>query len=159
MIKGYVINNLGRGKHVFKRSVPPGSKVPLEQLFSLYSRQYSGNFDTGFLDWLDENKIPKGFDIVIESINTDDLQVEVQDDVHEDLEEAVSVQVESISGTLPNRLTARQISDLKMKDNPKKVIQEILSIHKLRRAQTLCKGRAGKETLLKMIKDRITELS
>ena len=58
----------------------------------------------------------------------------------------------------PNKLTARDISELKIKDDPKRIIRTINSKTKLRRALTLCKGRAGKETLLKYIHERISEL-
>jgi len=151
MIKGYVINE-GRGKHIFKRAVFPGMKVPLQDLYDMYKSVYKGKFDIGFLEWLEQTKIPKncGFDIVVEEVGEDTSFEDKLKDVEKVVEEKLPV---------PNKLTAAQIADLKIKDNPKVIIQQVMSPHKLRRALTLCKGRKGKETLLKYIKVRLTELS
>jgi len=152
MIKGYVVNNLGRGKHIFKQSVSPGMKVPLDKLYDQYSVSYGGDFDLDFLEWLEKTKIPKGsgFDIVVEDVKQD-----VDTSVVEE-EKPVAVKPQRIH---PTNLTARQIADLKIKDKPKLVLQEVMSIHKLRRAHTLCKNRPGKETLVRLIRERMTELS
>jgi len=153
MIKGYVVNNLGRGKHIFKQSVSPGMKVPLDKLYEQYSAAYGGEFDTGFLEWLEGTKVPRGsgFDIVVEALDA-------EKDVPQQPEEEKKVVVKQRK-VHPTNLTARQIADLKIKDKPKIVLQEVMSIHKLRRAYTLCKGRPGKETLTKLIRERMTELS
>jgi len=171
MIKGYVINNLGRGKHIFKRSVPPGMKVPLDQLYELYSKNYEGKFDTEFIDWLEKTKIPKGsgFDIVLEAILPDDIKDTETGSTN--IPETISflIPVESaqtdpepepeIRLPPPRKMTSRQIADLKIKDNPKIVLQHISSVHKLRRALTLCKDKPGKETLSRLIRERMTEIS
>ena len=151
MVKGYVVNNLGRGKHIFKMSVAPGMKIPLEKLYKQYEDSYEGKFDLEFLEWLEMTKVPKGsgFDIIVE-------------DVIEDIETDTDTQTISVipeQKVHPSKLTAKQIAELKIKDKPKAVLQEVMSVHKLRRAYTLCKGRPGEETLLKYIKARIAELS
>lgn len=151
MVKGFVINNCGRGKHIFKKSISPGMSIPLQELYDLYSKPYGGSFDVDFLEWLEKTKIPKGsgFDIVIEDIKN---EVEVKPVPQE-------VPVVRAPKVHPTNLTALQISNLKIKDGPKKILQEVMSVHKLRRAYTFCKGRAGKETLARFIKVRMTELS
>jgi hypothetical protein len=158
MIKGYVVNNLGRGKHIFKRSFYPGMEVPLEEIYNLYSNSYEGDFDTGFLEWLEKNKIPNGcgFDIVVEEIKESDEKVITK--VKNALE-TPAVPTAEVSLPVPNKMTARQLADLKMKNKPKQIIQQVMSVHKLRRALSLCKGRPGKETLIKYIRERLTELS
>ena len=153
MINGYVINNLGRGKHIFKQSVSPGAKVSLENLYVMYKKSYGGRFDLDFLEWLENKKIPKGcgFDIIVKEINKTEEEV-VEDNV--DNEDTVKVG----NNIVPSKLSAKQISELKIKDGPKKIISEVTSKHKLRRALTLCKKMAGKETLVKYIYDRINVL-
>jgi len=162
MINGYVVNSCGRAKHRFKKNIYPGMKVPLKDLYELYAGSYGKPFDIGFVEWLAENKAPAGcgFDIVVESIEETDTTVEkcVESCVVVSGTPAVVEEVEEKLPT-PNNLSATQIAALKMKHEPKKIIQEILSVHKLRRALTLCKGRPGKETLYRLIKDRISELS
>lgn len=154
MLEGYVVNNTGRGKHIFKRTFSVGSKIPIEQLYELYKDKYGGDFDLGFVNWLEKNKIPagSGMDIVLDQVSKDDVPKEP-----EEADATISV-LEDLSRIPPNKLSARQISELKIKDNPKKVIGSIYSITKLRRAITFCSGRPGKETLLKYIRARISEL-
>jgi hypothetical protein len=154
MLDGYVVNNTGRGKHIFKRNFSVGSKIPIEQLYELYKNKYGGDFDLGFVNWLEETKIPagSGFDIVLEQVSREDVPKEPEPE-----DNTISV-LEDLSKIPPNKLSARQISELKIKDNPKKVIGSINSITKLRRAITFCNGRPGKETLLRYIRARISEL-
>lgn len=158
-LKGYVVNNSGRGKHRFKQNVAPGARIPLETLYEIYKSQYSGSFSLAFIRWLESEKFVEGdgFSLVLTEVNE-----EIQEPVTtvSDVEDPGQLSVsEDLSKILPNNLTAKQLSELKIKDNPRKVIKSIMSVHKLRRALTLCKGRAGKETLLRLIRDRIAELA
>jgi hypothetical protein len=157
MLKGHVVNNTGRCKHIFKKNVYPGEKVALPELFELYKIRYGGTYDVNFIRWLEENKIPEnsGFNVVINDLAEDDcMEPEVPK-----IEVGMTEDEVSATSKTPNKLTAKQVSELKIKDSPKKVIQGIVSIHKLRRALTLCKDRAGKETLVKFLRERITELT
>lgn len=153
MVIGHVINNTGRAKHAFKRNVQPGMKIPLKSLYKHYKYKYQGEFDAAFLDWLDKNKISKmdGFEIVVKDID------EPEKDQPVNTPEKSKPKEKKLP--IPGNLTAREIADLKMKDKPKKILQGVMSIHKLRRALTACKNRPGKETLSKLIKERITELT
>lgn len=153
MVIGHVINNTGRAKHVFKRNVQPGMKISLESLYEHYKYKYQGEFDAAFLDWLDTNKISKmdGFEIVVKGMN------DPEPDQPAHSSEKSKPKEKKLP--IPGNLTAREIADLKMKDKPKKVLQGVMSVHKLRRALTGCKNRPGKETLSKLIKERITELT
>jgi hypothetical protein len=161
MIKGYVLNNSGKGSHIFKMGVSPGMKIPLETLYNLYKKVYNGAFDVNFLEWLQNNKIPngKGFEIVIEDVSIDVGCPVCAESISNKEEEKILAPEEKSVKVLPSKMSARQIADLKVKDNPKIVLQEVRSIHKLRRAYSLCKGRPGKETLIKLIKERMDELN
>jgi hypothetical protein len=153
VISGKVVNNTGRFKHIFKRNMSPGMFIKLEDVYEVYKDKYGGPFDLKFLEWLQANKIQEGFNIVVDSI---DATVSVEDKkevVEQDDEPAFEVGKSSIS-----KITARQIAGLKTKDNPKSIISQVLSVHKLRRALTMTKDRAGKETLTRYIRDRINEL-
>lgn len=161
MIEGYVISNAERPRHIFKQGVLPGMKISLGDMYAKYKNKYQGGFDVGFLEWLEKNKLPEDFDIVINSIDSE----EVTKPQVENVEEAV---VEMTTGleldALPDRqfnpekMTPKELSELKIKDNPKNVIGGVMSVHKLRRTLTLCKDRPGKGTLTKLIRTRISEL-
>lgn len=151
MIVGYVINNTGKHKHIFKRGCHPGIKVKLKDLYNTYKLKYEGDFDLDFIEWLDTNKVPSGFDIVVEKY-TEEKKERVKN-AQENFSPTAAEAVQDIN------LSSRQISELKIKDDPKHQIKEVDSVHKLRRALTLCKGKPGKATLIKYIKGRISELS
>jgi len=156
MIKGTVRNESGRAKHKFKKNILPGQEVPLSYLYKLYKNKYCGKFDLEFIDWLKENKVKEGsgFTVIIEKIVEEDTSNE------ESKPQGELVEVSSVANKIhPLKLTSRQIAELKIKDEPKKIIPQIMSIHKLRRALTMCKDRPGKETLTKLIRERITELN
>jgi pyocin large subunit-like protein len=159
MIDGYVVNNSGRFRHIFKTNVSPGMRIQLEALYVMYKDRYEGNFDLKFLEWLQQTKVPEGcgFDIVVNSV---DESKPVENKTAIVMAAPASEEEEPfVQGKMPiGKITARQIAGLKTKDNPKSIIGEVSSIHKLRRALTMTKDRAGKETLTRYIRDRISEL-
>ena len=156
MIKGYVINKSVRSKYIFKPHMSSGERVGLDILFEKYKYKdkYEGDFNVDFLEWLEKNKVPEDFEIVVESI--------------EEVEEVLEASVEELAKKPldihpdrkynPSKITPKEISELKIKDNPKNIIGRVNSIHKLRRALTACKNRPGKGTLYKLIKIRINEI-
>ena len=131
-----------------------GTRVGLDLLFEKYSNKYEGVFDVGFLEWLEKNKVPEDFEIVVESIE------ETEEVIEASVEEPAEIVLNNHPGRKygPDRITPKEISELKIKDNPKNIIGRVNSIHKLRRALTACKNRPGKGTLYKLIKIRINEI-
>ena len=161
MIEGYVINNGGRSKYIFKQHVQSGAKVSLDTLYDKYRNKYQGEFDVGFLEWLEKNKIPVNFDIVVKSIEeveVFDAPVEVKPEVVKAPSLETEIDTHSGRKLSPSKITPKEISELKIKDNPKDAISKVMSVHKLRRALTLCKDKPGKGTLTKLIRHRIVEL-
>lgn len=166
-IEGYVINNSGRGKFIFSRNMYAGQKISLSELYKFYCDRYGGNFDAGFLAWLKDNRLVEGFEIVVENINSSEKfsaaeknspeQLD-QLDPDEQAEQAEQARALFVRQVHPNKLTARDISELKIKDNPRDIIRSVSSKSKLRRALTLCTGLNSKETIIKYIKERIDEL-
>lgn len=154
MITGYVINNSGKYMHIFKRGMFPGMTVSFEDLYATYSRVYGSELDASFIKWLDKNKIPEGFDIVVEKY--EEVEEPVQNVSSATIAYNASV-VNSVTSSV--NMTSKQIAALKIKDDPKKVLQGVKSVHKLRRALSECKGLKGKATLIKYIKERISQLT
>lgn len=170
MFKGYVINNTGRSRHIFKRTVYPGQKVPLDYVYNLFSSKVP-EMDS-FLEWLD-NYIPEGWEIAVEKIkiigepqemaqvsaSTDEMSNHTYREDNEGLRSSREEEEELYLSKKVDKLTASEISNLKIKDNPRKVVKQIDSVHKLRRALTKCRNAPGKATLVKIIKQRINELN
>lgn len=166
MIIGYVVNNSGRSSHIFKRNMPPGGKVSIEDLYNTYRLMYKYKFDINFVEWLQENKLKEGYDIIVEDVIEDTVEevfslageeiLERKEEEDVELDEAAGVLAEA--ERQEEKWTSVQIAQLKMKDKPRRVIRSIDSIVKLRRAITLCKKEKGKKILIDMIRDRIAEL-
>lgn len=156
MIKGHVINNSGKSKHIFKRTVYPGQKVPLSHVYEVLSNKIED--DSVFVDWL-KQRLPLGWELSVEeefeepldpsTVTSEDLMSPQEDD-KESLEYAPVQVIEN--------LTARDIYNLRIKDNPKRVIKQVYSVHKLRRALTLCLDDSRKSMLATIIRHRIKEL-
>jgi len=175
MVKGFVVNNTGRSKHIFKRTVYPGQKVELDYIYKLVgSKVPEGD---KFVDWLD-TYLPKGWEIDAQAAemaatDTNDMKfretitaVPVVAPATKSTENAM-MREQAVTGPSKEymtpkaigNMTAKDIYELQLKDNPKRILKNINSIHKLRRALTLCKQDNRKETLQRLIQGRIRELN
>ena len=159
MINGYVINRSPRSKYIFKRSVTPGAKIPIKDLYDSYKKKYRGKLDLDFVEWLKENKIPKTgeWEVLVRSVEKENDPTEEILDLEISKKEK-SLETSFLNLAAPDKLTATEIAGLKHKDNPRKVIQQVTSVHKLRRALSLCRNTSGKAILMKYIKRRIDQL-
>jgi len=186
-VKGYVINNTESSKHIFKRKVVPGDKVDLEYLKIIFKNYLPEDksieewLKTKYLPegWdvviteetqespeavqpvkviLNEKEVYKEFLTarpVVEAEGYGETQtIEEPDGVNTSL-------FDNLAYASPNvlrNLSARQIYNLRLQDDPKRAIKEIDSVHKLRRALTFCKKDGRKEMLIKLIKRRIDDI-
>jgi hypothetical protein len=186
-VKGYVINNTEKAKHIFKKKVVPGDKIDLEYLKLIFKNELPK--DSSIEQWLKARYLPDGWEVVI----TEEIQEDEQStppvkvilngkEVYKEhllarpevaaegygetqvIEEPDGVNTslfENLAYASPNvlrNLSARQIYNLRLQDDPKRAIKEIDSIHKLRRSLTLCKKDGRKEMLMMLIKRRIDEI-
>lgn len=178
MVKGYAVNRTGRSKHIFKRTVYPGQKVELEYIHKLVGKKVPAG--TMFVEWLKDTYLPKGWEVdEPEPEDTGDCQKFKEtltaipivapatssnyDNVFKEVN-AVSDPVrmpskEYLTPKVISNMKAKDIYDLQLKDNPKRILRNVNSIHKLRRALTLCKNDNRKETLRRLIQGRIRELN
>lgn len=178
MIKGYVINNTGRSRHIFQRTVYPGQKVELSDVYELTSSKVPEG--TSFEDWL-TSYLPQGWELSV-------VQTEVADTTGGRMYKETLTAAPTVTDSAPspevaafetdavstedvapskeyltpkaiNKMTAKDIYDLRIKDNPKRILQNVTSVHKLRRALTLCKNDNRKAVLLRLIQGRIRTLN
>lgn len=171
MIQGYIINNTGKSKHIFKRTIYPGQKVSFSQIYA--SLGHSIPDDGNFVDWV-SGRLPDGWEISVIEDNkssiTDERPYrevltaipEVVSGDNPDFDAAEEDDVPSLQYATPkaiDKLTARDIYNLRMKDNPKRVLKNVNSIHKLRRALSMCKSDSRKAVLTRLIQGRIRELN
>jgi len=176
MVKGYVLNNTGKTRHAYKRTVYPGQKVDLGYIY----KQVSNKAPEGdlFVSWLKENLLPRGWEIVVEDkpekasnkevltaditvtsgpVDLDTFYREVNKEEAD--EEDGRGSLEYITPKKIRELSSQQLADLRLKDNPERIIKQVMSVHKLRRALTLCKNNSRKNVLTRIIRHRIKELN
>lgn len=185
-VKGYVINNTGKPRHIFQRRVSPGDQIDLEYVYTILGSKAPNDLE--FIPWLKTTYLPEGWDIVVENvlenpsgpnkvvvngremfkeIITAKLHIAKEGDEERgsteygDEEEADISALDNLSNapaTLIKKLTARQISNLKVKDNPRRALKEVDSFHKLKRALHYCRQDNRKEFLAKLIQARMKQL-
>lgn len=178
MIKGYVVNNTGRSKHIFQRTVYPGGKVELEDVYRLVGSKVPDG--TRFEDWI-KGSLPKGWELSVSQPEPEDVtggrkyketltavpvvapevSTEEAAPIEEDVvsTEDLPPSKEYLTPKQISKLTANDIYDLRLKDNPKRILKNINSVHKLRRALTLCKNDNRKVVLHRLIQGRIRQLN
>lgn len=177
MVKGFVVNNTGRSRHIFKRTVFPGQKVDLEYVYKLVGSKVPEGAQ--FTDWLTQEYLPKGWELDVVSAETastvggrmykETLVAEPVAVSSGKTDESTATAFETNAEDAPSRefstpkaisnMTAKDIYELRIKDNPKRILSNINSIHKLRRALTMCKNDNRKAVLLRLIQGRIRQLN
>lgn len=173
--KGYVLNNTDRTKHIFKKNVYPGHKLELEYVHSVMAKKVPE--DKTFIEWL-EDYLPEGWEVFLEKIVcsesaeypfkevlTGQISVEEQEKSVENDRGTISKsevnkpsRVEFICSKDIDKLTARDLYNLRVKDNPGRIINEVSSIYKLQRALKMCKEDTRKKFLAGIIDKRIRKL-
>lgn len=180
MTKGYVVNNTHSTKHAYKRTVYPGQRVPLDHIRSVISKKIP---DKDFIAWLRDNMLPSGWEIILEEEDSKqksgvegmyketllaepevhkgpvDLNTYYKEDESSEEEGSSPVAYKYMPPHKLRDLTWKEIANLKTKDDPRRVLKSVDSIHKLRRALTACRNAKGKKNLSRLIQNRIKELT
>ena len=151
LIKGKLINNTGRYKHIFQRTVYPGEAVDLKVLYELYEEVSECVFDETFVKWLKDNKIPPA------DLDLWEFDYETILDVNNKPKHKV-VNINDTFIEYKEKLSAQDIANLRVRDCPRKLLQGVDSIPKLRRALTMVYRKKNKEFLSKAIRSRIKQL-
>lgn len=172
-MEGYIVNNSGKSKHIFKRKFPVGHKIFLEDIWGMYEAKVCESLDKknaeiseeDFVNWLGSNKkLPRGFEVVYAS-NGDNKDVvsSTSADASESLGKAADGRLErpSLAGArqgIIDALTYKDVANLKIMDNPKEVVDRINNLSKLRRAYTTVRNMPRKRKLENILRNRIQEL-
>lgn len=169
MIKGYITNNTGHSRHIFQRTIYPGGTVMIEDIYGLLANKVpeGQKFET----WL-KGKLPEGWEVSVHeelkplqpeevTLNGQEMFKEVLTAVPVvvDVPKKVEISKEFSTPRQIDKMSAKDIYDLRLKDNPKRILKNVFSIHKLRRALALCKNDNRKTMLERILKGRIRELN
>jgi len=150
-MEGYIKSLSTSWKHVFKRAVRPGGKIPLQELYDNYGKKHNIDEGPDFIKWLKEVKL-KGqlqdweFVLMNDTPPSDSFEVPDLDD----------------AGITPDVFTKR---DMTVEDvvnlsvrKAREVVPRISDIRLLKYALQEAKPRANKDSLCRILEKRISML-
>lgn len=170
-MEGYILNNSGSTIHIFKTKFLAGDKMRLEKIWPLYETRVRKDLgkksvsEEEFVAWLESNHyMQPGF--IYNSAKEQTVPVDIIESTSPEIsEEGASDDGRLVRPPLANatsgvidKLTWRDISELRVIDDPKKIINSINNRSKLRRAYGACRGKARKQHLENILRARIQEL-
>lgn len=147
-MEGYIKSLSAGWKHIFKRSIRPGGKIPLEELYETYGKKYNLSPNEEFVKWLKEVKL-KGTEGTWGIILLDE-------NAPEDLKEEVEVQ-EKDKSIVKKELTVEAIVDLSVR-KAREILPEVMDKSLLKYALQEARPRANKDSLCRLLEKRINEL-
>lgn len=170
-MEGYIVNNCGKPKYIFKRNFPVGHRLYLAELWKMYEVKVKKALEkdevseADFLAWLTANHYMKpGFAYypgekaslagdVVEATGSG-----VKEEGSAENGRLVKPSLANVPSGVLEKLTYSEIANLRILDNPKKVVEAISNLHKLRRAYTVVRQMPRKGHLQKILRDRIQDL-
>jgi hypothetical protein len=153
-MKGYIENVSPGWKHALKRSVGPGNRITLKDLYEQYGKKHDLKAGNEFVEWLKSIKLKDEnvWKIVYES-SSKKLKSETK-------ESSAAKKQKTVGVTPPVPTTKMEISDIVALSvrKAREVVPEITDIRLLKYAKQEANQRAGKDSLCNILRKRIQEL-
>jgi len=154
-MKGYVMNKSNIWTHAMKRAVGPGAKIDLDELFEQYGVKHSLGEGEEFITWLRNVKLK----------DRDKWEIVVEDGIPEvpevkDVSEKQEIKEKKSTLTVPPvavDMTIEDIVDLSVR-KAREALPRVTDLKLLKYAFQEANQLAGKDSLCKVIRKRITEL-
>lgn len=167
-MNGYVKNMTHLWSHTMKRTVGPGAKIPLDEIYEQYGKRHNLKKGNEFIKWLEEVKLRdrNKWRIFTED---DKPYAEVSPGIELKEQEQVTVQGSNVVKTDKSRgenvapvvLTEMSIDEvvgLSVRQ-AREVIPKIQDIQLLKYSEKTASQRTGKDSLRRILMKRIQELS
>lgn len=151
-MNGYVRNKTPYWRHAMKRSVGPGHKIPLDELYEQYGLKHDLKEGQPFVDWLKTVKL-KDSDIW-EVVYKKDKKVEVEEPVEKTESISQSPTAKKFTGSNVDPVDLVNMTVREARDN----LAKVTDLKTLRYAHQEARQLANKDTLVRMMKKRIEEL-
>lgn len=149
-MEGYLKSIDTKWKHIFKRAVRPGGKIPLEELYEVYGIKHNLEPGEEFIKWLKEVKLKN---------QNDSWEIVLSDDsTPEDLKEEVIEDAGVTSGDFQRKgFTVEDIVNLSVR-KAREILPHITDLRLLQYSLKEARPRANKDSLCRMLEKRINEL-
>jgi hypothetical protein len=158
-MEGYVINRLPSWTHAMKRSVGPGGKIPLKELFEQYGIKHGLTEGPEFIEWLRSVKLndKSRWNIVIEdNIPNDTTSVEAKEAVTKSSPNR-SKGTDAVTPLVSKKLNVADIVGLSVRQ-ARDMLPKITDLNLLKYAMQEANQLSGKDSLCRIIRKRIKEL-
>lgn len=168
-MNGYVQNAAPVWAHVMKRSVGPGGKVPLQELYEQYGKKHGIAEGDEFIGWLRSVKLKDSqrWRIVLEEGTSipPKKKAKVEEAVEEPQEQTITNVVATAPGEFPEELKEKTIKEMNVKDvvnlsvrKAREVLPKIRDLNLLKYAMQEANQRSGKDSLCILLRKRIKEI-
>jgi hypothetical protein len=163
-MNGYVINTSKNWMHAMKRSVGPGAKVPLSELFEQYGIKHNLSSGEEFITWLKETKL-KNKDswriVVEEDISTEDTHKVVDKVVADKVVSDKPIVtrnkkpvVDNVAPMVKTKMAVIDIVEMSVRQ-ARESLPKITDLNLLKYAFQEANQRAGKDSLCRILRKRI----
>ena len=150
-MNGYVMNISTMWMHVMKRSVAPGKKIPLSELYEQYGKKHDIKEGNDFVAWLKTVKLR----------NTQVWKIVYGEELEEIAEDVVSdIQVMEEDKTplqAIKKMTVQDVVELSVRKG-REALPKITDLKLLKYAFQEANQLAGKDSLCNIIRKRIKDL-
>lgn len=152
-MKGYVLNTTPSWTHAMKRSIGPGAKIPLEELFEQYGAKHEIRNGKEFVEWLRNVKLRDSnkWKIVLEDEATETTKTNT---------EVEEPQTRVVGGPAPMvavKTTVQDVVGMSVREAREK-LPKIQDLNLLKYAMQEANQLSGKDSLCKIIRKRIRDL-
>ncbi len=156
-MNGYVRNKAHLWTHAMKRSVRPGEKIPLSELYEQYGEKHGLEEGEEFVNWLRTVKLRNNevWEVIFSESEADSVEEHKEEpkeeekpkDVYEGIEVVAPIKDMTVSDVV-------QLSVRKGRD----VLPRIMDLNLLKYSFQEANQLAGKDTICRMLRKRIQEL-
>lgn len=147
-MEGYLLNKSTMWVHAMKKAIGPGAKVPLQELYDQYGKKHDLAKGDEFIGWLKAVKLRDDEKWVVVTEQTEEPE---QEDTT--LKE-VRIDVNKVN---PKKMSIEDVVSLSVRQ-ARELVPKILDVKLLKYSHEEARPRAGKDSLCRILKKRITEL-
>jgi len=150
-MKGFVINKTAMWAHALKRSIGPGQKVSLDDLYDQYGKKHGLEKGDEFIQWLKTIKL--------KDVEKWSIVLETQDrpDDSEDLKSKVVHTITTAEEISPKKMSVQDISAMSVR-KAREVLPQISDLNLLKYALQEANQLSGRDSLCRVLRRRIGEL-
>ena len=153
-MNGYVMNKSSLWAHAMKRSVGPGQKVPLDDLYDQYGKKHGLKKGKDFVEWLRTVKLKDAtkWEVIAETIGSNPVVPDKADVNKEELKTITTA--DNIS---PKKMTVQNVAALSVR-KARETLPQISDVKLLKYSLQEANQLANKDSLCRLLRKRISEL-